>query len=92
MVDCVDALVVEDAAHVGLELGTLPGLLKDRRGRGLGAAAVDIHQRGNLHVGDRQDLADMRRFPASPPPTMATRMRSLAPAQDWAAADAATRK
>ena len=53
----VDVLVVEHAAHVGFDLGALSGLFKDGGSRGLGAAAVHIHQGGDLDVRDRQNFA-----------------------------------
>src|SRR5262249_8232548 len=58
--DRVDVFVVEDAAHVGLELRTLAGPFEYRGGCGLGAAAIHIDQRGDLYVGNRENLADMR--------------------------------
>ncbi len=58
--DRVDLLVLEDAAHIGIDFGTLAGLLKDRRGRGFGAASVRVYQRGNFDIGNGEDFANMR--------------------------------
>ena len=63
--DRVDVLVVEDAAHVGLDLRPLAGLLKDSRGGGFRAPAVGIDQRGDLDVGDGQNLLDMGGAPGA---------------------------
>src|SRR5207249_12222772 len=39
------------------------GRLKDRGGGCFGAAAVDVDQRGDFDIGDREDFADMRGSP-----------------------------
>ena len=49
--DRVDILVLEDPAHIGLELGPFAGLLKDSGGRGFRAAAVDVaHAAPEMHA------------------------------------------
>ena len=64
--------------------GRLPVFWKQPR-RLFGPPAIDIHQRGDLHIRHRKNLFDMA-DPRDPTPTMAMRTRSLAAAQDWAAA------
>jgi hypothetical protein len=61
--DRVDILVLEDATHIGFELGAFAGPLKDGRGGGFGAAAVDVDNCSDFDVGDRENFADMRGSP-----------------------------
>src|SRR5947208_7652755 len=63
--DRIDVLVLEDTAHVGLDLRLFPGLLKNSGSRRFGAAAVDIDNGGDFDVGDRGDFADMRGAPGT---------------------------
>jgi len=90
--DCVDLLVLEDPAHIGIDFGTLAGLLKDGRGRGFGTASVRVHQRGDFDIGNRKDFANMGGA-ARADSDDGEADASFAPAQDWeAAVEAATRK
>ena len=57
----VNGLVVENAAHVGLNDGPLAGLLKDHLRRGFGARPIHFDQRGDLEIRNRQHLFDMSR-------------------------------
>ena len=61
--DRVDVLVLEDATHIGFELGAFAGPLKDGRGGGFGAAAVDIDNSGDFDVGNGENFTDMRGAP-----------------------------
>src|SRR5262249_15325604 len=61
--DRVDAFVFEDAAHIGLDLRTFAGLLRDGGSGGFGSPAVDVDHGGDFDISHRQDFADMRGAP-----------------------------
>lgn len=57
--DSVDGFVIEDAAHVGLDAGSLSGALEDGLGGSFSAGTIDFDEGGDFDVGDREQLFDV---------------------------------
>ena len=89
--DRVDLFVFEDAAHVGVDLRPLAGLLKNHGGGLFRAPAIDIDKRGDLDIGHGKNLFDMRR-PARSDADDGDAYAIVGAAQDWEAAAAVTQE
>ena len=57
--DGVDGFVVEDAAHVGFDAGSLARFLEDDLSSGFGAGTIDFDEGGDFYVWYREEFFDV---------------------------------